>query len=166
MAERSHSHTESLPGSSDRVNEGGTYMGIDGSRRRGRADETVAVDTPGTTDTAGDRPLPRNQRTTFLAVLGQVLVETYPRFRVVQRPGTADGPACLVVTNPEAAVAEPGPGEPAGVHATEEICCDLTPDGWVFAWAGWSDEPQAIGPVEDLAGAARSIAAVLGIRHM
>lgn len=142
-------------------------MGIDGSRRRGLADGTTTADTTGGgRGEIGDRPLPRSQRTTFLAVLGQVLAESHPRFRVVQRPGTADGPACLVVTNPEAAVADPGPGQPAGVHATEEICCDLTPDGWVFAWASWSERPQAIGPVEDLAGAARSIAAVLGIRHM
>jgi hypothetical protein len=113
----------------------------------------MSFDRPRHAATPVDQPAPGNQRTTFLAALARVLTANYPAIRTTELPGTLSGPATLRVSNP------------LGTGCTEEIGCDLTPDGWQFTWIGWGDGRQTIGPVEDLRGVSWAIAGVLGVRY-
>ncbi|WP_147341435.1 hypothetical protein [Actinomadura logoneensis] len=92
-----------------------------------------------------DRPLPSNQRRTFLEVLDQVIGETQPGLRsgLVTRLGC---PVLFVINV-------------GHVARCAEIGCDFDATaGWSFTWA---NEARRIGPVRDARAVAQVIARTL-----
>jgi hypothetical protein len=113
-----------------------------------RRKATMGFDTPrhreGTASI--DVPAPANPRVTPLEALARAIGEKYPAIRT--RLDVAS------------------PGRPARLRTAyretfENIKCDFTDDGWYYSW---SFGDNTIGPVSDPAGAAYTIAKLLGLR--